>query len=300
MDTCRVHTRRVFFLEHLMAASEVAIANLALSELGQEPISEAVSAITDIVANTKFKRHLTAVFGVTRDEVLRAHPWNFASKRVTLAATEKTISGATAANPVVITATSHGFSNGDYVIITDVVGMTQLNGNRYKVADKTTHTFELQTTAGVDVDGSAYTAYASAGTATKSPAWGHSFLYALPSDFLALAYPELLTMDFRIEGGTFICSEADPNIEYIAQITTVTLMDPLFVSAFAALLAARLALPLTGRSQIKQGMETLYRDRMAEARFKDSREAPVEAIENFTWLAGRLDTTSEGYSVIAQ
>jgi len=55
----------------------------------------------------------------------------------------KTISGATKANPVVITATSHGFSNGDYVDISDVVGMTELNGNRYKVANKTDHTFKL-------------------------------------------------------------------------------------------------------------------------------------------------------------
>ena len=38
----------------------------------------------------------------------------------------KTISGATSANPVVITANSHGYDNGDEVRITEVVGMTQL------------------------------------------------------------------------------------------------------------------------------------------------------------------------------
>jgi hypothetical protein len=78
-----------------------------------------------------------------------------------------TITGATAANPVVITATSHGFSNGDYVKIDNVVGMTELNGNTYKVADKTDHTFELTTTADVDVDGTAYTAYQSGGEVRK-------------------------------------------------------------------------------------------------------------------------------------
>ena len=55
----------------------------------------------------------------------------------------KTISGATAANPVVITASSHGYSNGDEVYITAVVGMTELNGKYYLIKNKTTNTFEL-------------------------------------------------------------------------------------------------------------------------------------------------------------
>ncbi len=72
----------------------------------------------------------------------------------------KTISGATQANPVVITATAHGFSNGDTVRITGVVGMTELNGNAYTVANKTANTFELS-----GVDGTGFTAYASGGEA---------------------------------------------------------------------------------------------------------------------------------------
>ena len=42
--------------------------------------------------------------------------------------TAKTITGATQANPVVVTTSAaHGFSNGDEVFITGVVGMTELN-----------------------------------------------------------------------------------------------------------------------------------------------------------------------------
>lgn len=73
-----------------------------------------------------------------------------------------TVSGATAANPVVITATAHGFSNGDYVLISDVSGMTELNGNTYLVANKTANTFELS-----GVNGTAYTAYISGGEVRK-------------------------------------------------------------------------------------------------------------------------------------
>lgn len=71
-----------------------------------------------------------------------------------------TISGATQANPVVVTATAHGLANGDIVDIDDVVGMTELNGNRYKVANKATNTFELTDyIEDTNIDGTAFTAY---------------------------------------------------------------------------------------------------------------------------------------------
>lgn len=73
----------------------------------------------------------------------------------------ETITGATAAFPVVITAASHGFVAGDRVTIASVVGMTQLNGNTYTVEYATTNTFALK-----GIDGTGFTAYDSAGTAT--------------------------------------------------------------------------------------------------------------------------------------
>ena len=57
---------------------------------------------------------------------------------------DKTITGITQANPAVVTASSHGYSNGDEVVISGVSGMTEVNGKRFLVADKTTNTFELQ------------------------------------------------------------------------------------------------------------------------------------------------------------
>lgn len=54
-----------------------------------------------------------------------------------------TITAATKADPVVVTSASHGLSNGEYVDVRNVVGMTELNGNRYIVIDKTTNTVEL-------------------------------------------------------------------------------------------------------------------------------------------------------------
>ncbi len=77
------------------------------------------------------------------------------------------IAGATRANPVVITAAAHGYSNGDAVRIDNVVGMTELNTNGYVVANATTDTFELQTAEGDNVDGTSFTAYGSGGQVRK-------------------------------------------------------------------------------------------------------------------------------------
>jgi hypothetical protein len=59
----------------------------------------------------------------------------------------KTISGATQANPIVLTINGHGYNDGDDFEVSSAnvaSGMTQLNGRRFRVANKTTNTVELQ------------------------------------------------------------------------------------------------------------------------------------------------------------
>lgn len=80
---------------------------------------------------------------------------------------DQNITAVTQADPAVVTITSHGLSDGDWVYISGVVGMTELNGKIFKVASSTTHTFALQDVDGNDVDSTAYTAYGSGGTAAR-------------------------------------------------------------------------------------------------------------------------------------
>jgi len=80
---------------------------------------------------------------------------------------DKTITGITQANPAVVTSTSHGYSNGDEVVITAVVGMTEVNSKRFLVAGVTTNTFQLTDKDGTNINSTGYTAYGSAGTANK-------------------------------------------------------------------------------------------------------------------------------------
>lgn len=76
--------------------------------------------------------------------------------------TPKNISGIALGNPTIITATAHGFSNGDVVTFAAIGGTTALNGVTAVVKNKTTNTFA------VDVDTTGGSAYTSGGTATPS------------------------------------------------------------------------------------------------------------------------------------
>jgi hypothetical protein len=78
------------------------------------------------------------------------------------------ITGATKADPIVITAVAHGFLNDQLVKIVDVEGMTELNQRVYMVKNKTADTFELSLTDESDmIDSSLFTTYTSGGTAAK-------------------------------------------------------------------------------------------------------------------------------------
>lgn len=74
-----------------------------------------------------------------------------------------TVSGITNASPGVVTATAHGFSNNDKVDFLEVEGMTDVNQQRYYVANVTANTFELNDEFGNDIDTSEFGTYISGG-----------------------------------------------------------------------------------------------------------------------------------------
>jgi hypothetical protein len=69
------------------------------------------------------------------------------------------ITGATAANPVVITSNNHGLQTGDTCFIESVVGMTEINDETFTVTRVDANTFSLD-----GEDGTLYVPYVSGGT----------------------------------------------------------------------------------------------------------------------------------------
>ena len=111
---------------------------------------------------------------------------------------DKTISAITKANPAVVTASSHGYSNGDEVVITAVGGMTEVNSKRFLVANKTTNTFELTDKDGTNINSTSFTTYTSGGVSNKvfeittpyTTAQLFDLKFAQSADVMYITHPE--------------------------------------------------------------------------------------------------------------
>jgi hypothetical protein len=106
---------------------------------------------------------LTTVDGVDGPKLIGTHRGKRYNS-TTKSATGKAITGATQANPCVITATSHGYveaDTGDKIYITDVAGMVELNDLAYTMTYVDANSFSI------GVDSSAFTAYTSGGFSTR-------------------------------------------------------------------------------------------------------------------------------------
>jgi len=80
----------------------------------------------------------------------------------------KTITGATQTDPVNISSTAHGFSDGDHIIISGIDGMDELNGRTFEVNNPIANSFELiDPQLGTSIDGTGFSAYVSGGLASE-------------------------------------------------------------------------------------------------------------------------------------
>ena len=129
---------------------------------------------------------------------------------------DKTISRATQANPVVITATGHSYDNGDEISITGVAGMTELNNKRYLVANKTTNTFEITNVDGTNINGTGFTAYTSGGVANR--------VYEISTPYLTA---ELFDIKFAQSADVMYITHPNHEVEKLSRTghTSWTLAD---------------------------------------------------------------------------
>ena len=120
--------------------------------------------VCEVKDSSAITRLIPFEFSVTQSYVLEFGDEyiRFLKDNGQIVAADKTITAITKANPAVVTATSHGYTNGDHVWINTVAGMTEVNGRRYVVANKATNTFELS-----GVNSTNYTTYGSGGDAQK-------------------------------------------------------------------------------------------------------------------------------------
>ena len=274
--------------------TELAVCKLAMTWLGADP--DALSDVGTITStSTKEEILCNVVYDTCRKAVLEDHNWQFAKKHQQLSLDDgtaesdysttnniKTITGATAADPVVITAASHGFLDGWLVKIYDVVGMTELNSLIVRVANKDTDTFECY-----GLNGSNFTAYASGGKAVRYEAisdYANGYVYRVPADMLR-PVAVMGAAQFEVVGAgddrRILSTSNDAVLEYIADITSVSTMPNHFARCWAARIAAELANPLQKKNASMKDMWAFYQQVLRETKQSDGRNAdPAHLIRN--------------------
>ena len=120
---------------------------------------------------------------------------------LTLVPGTSTITGATQANPVVVTDTGHPYANGDEIRIEAVVGMTEINDRFFTVRNAGVNDYELEDLFGNTVDGTGFTAYSSGGTSQE--------VFSVVSPYTA---DQLFLFQWAGEGniGYFVHNDVEP------------------------------------------------------------------------------------------
>lgn len=82
----------------------------------------------------------------------------------TVVESAKTITAISQANPASVTSAGHGYATGDWVYISSVVGMTEVNGKFFEIVVTGANTFTLKDSlTGTAINSTGYTAYSSGG-----------------------------------------------------------------------------------------------------------------------------------------
>jgi len=271
-----------------MAATATEIANLAIAHLGGRALT-ALDADTSQQAASLRKWYNpgggTPVY-TALDEVLRAHPWNFATMRKRQTITYASLSGGSAVTDsgglIQITHTSHGLATGDRCYIKDVEGVTVANGQWYVTrVDANNFTLDDSVFAGT------YTA--STGEFVAIPAFDWDFQHIPPSDCLRVislnaggGQMENAGADFQFEKGLILTDEETINLKYIQRITDVTDYPADFVTAFSFLLASYIAQDTQGATGRATEMRQFYEKAVAPpVKARDSNEGKARRIPPF-------------------
>ncbi len=225
-----------------------------------------------------------------RDQVIRSHPWNSTTRRTRLArlAAAKTITGATAANPIVVTSAAHGYSAGDLVLIDGIAGMIEINDRYFTVANPATNTFELS-----GENGTTYTAYSSGGTARKAmtplkPDYGYDCRYTLPVDCERVFGPLDETEDWEVEGREYLTDQGPTvPIRYASRLVAVSDWDGELVRVMVARLASDIVEALTQSPKKRELLLQEFEIALRDARATDSKEQSPPELSEDDWILAR-------------
>ena len=259
-----------------MSASKLQIWNMSLRILG-------AAKLTTLTDDVEAGRILTDIYDLLLDEVLAAHPWNFAIKRATL----------TELGGLITTWTAQGSTNVWQAALTTEPTSVEFNGT--KGTEKTS--IATLTAANqwywtgsilyVYAESDPDALYTSPGIFAVIPEFEYDHAYSFPSDYLRIIKMVDSDADFVREEARLLTDEDEAKIQYIAQITDTTKFTPAFVTVLAQRLAAEMAYPITNSLQTADAMYKLYLEKLKIAKGIDAQEGSGQKLEDLSWEKAR-------------
>jgi hypothetical protein len=263
-------------------AESLTVANGALIHLG----SKVITALAD---TSKEGRFCNERIGKLRKALLRMHPWNFATKRKHSTVTYSNVNTATElSGEWLLYKATHGLVTGDRVLVVASEDVPSINGQWY-VTRIDADNFSLDDSVFDATESAAYVA--DEATFVKIPQYGWDFMHAVPSDLLRFLRIDG-DVDHKIENEFILCNEDTIDIEYIYDVDDDTIMDPLFVEAFALGLAWNLSNVLTQSETMRAQLHDEFKRMLAKARHTDASEDPAGSMDAMDFIDARFEGAS--------
>jgi hypothetical protein len=236
--------------------TQLELCNLALDKLGEPSISA-------LNAPNPAAQACTRLYQPTLDTLVRKYRWNFARKSVRLKAVfvamdDLVDSGV--ADLIQVEGNNHGLQTGDRVVLKD----TGADGS-YIITRIDSHNFTC--------DDSKFTSLLTVGSYHVSPPHTWEYKIALPDDCLALRTVDGYEASrphafFVLEGRNIFCKLEEVDVTYTQKQeggTDEANFDTVFNNLFASMLAAELAMPITGAMSRRGDMQALYQEELNSA-----------------------------------
>lgn len=236
--------------------TQLQLCNLALDKLGEPPIAALNAAMPAAQACTR-------LYQPTLDTLVRKYRWNFARKSVTLKAVFHPMDNlldSGSEDLIQVEANNHGTQTGDRVVLKG----TGADGS-YAITRINAHNFTC--------DDSKFTSSLTVGSFHISPIHTWEYKIALPDDCLALRTVEGYEVSrphqfFVLEGRHIFCNLEQVDVTYTQKQnggTDEANFDTVFDNLFATMLAAELAMPVTGAMSRRADMQSLYQEELNAA-----------------------------------
>ena len=110
-----------------------------------------------------------------------------------------------------------------------------------------------------------------------APAWGFTAQFTLPADCLRLLYIIDYDSNYKVEGRKILSNTSTMKILYISRVTDPNQYDELLRETLSAALAADIAYGITSSNPVSEKMNTLFQDKLRDARFVDATEGQNNA-----------------------